>query len=65
MEYDADRYQDRCLNKLRILTDQAEKLLFDALRTQPPSFSLVDPLWSTWTLEHFGMLTARYRCASR
>jgi hypothetical protein len=46
--------QERLLSKLLILVDQAEKIFFDAYRLQGSDFAMTEPLWLTWTLEHFG-----------
>jgi hypothetical protein len=42
------------LAKLAGLIEQAEKVFFDACRTQSWDFVLSDPMWLSWTLENFG-----------
>ena len=41
---------------MSLLIDQAEKIFFEAYRTQGWEFALTEPLWLTWTLERFGEL---------
>ncbi|KAK1927716.1 hypothetical protein DB88DRAFT_45337 [Papiliotrema laurentii] len=44
---------EKALAKLVLLLEQAEKVFFDAYRTQGAEFVLQEPLWLSWTLEHF------------
>jgi hypothetical protein len=37
-----------------MLLEQAEKVFFEAYRLQGWEFVLEEPLWLSWTLEHFG-----------
>lgn len=46
--------QERLLSKLAALIEQAEKVFFDACKTQTWDFVLSEPLWLSWTLENFG-----------
>ena len=45
--------QEKLVVRLSALIDQAETLFFDAYRLQGETFSLTDPLWFSWTFEHF------------
>lgn len=40
-----------------MLAQHAEKLLFEAYRTTSYDFVFVEPLWLTWTMEHFSELS--------
>ncbi|WWD09206.1 hypothetical protein V865_007328 [Kwoniella europaea PYCC6329] len=44
---------DNNLYKLSALTDQAEKIFFEAYKREGQDFVFVEPLWFTWTLEKF------------
>lgn len=48
--------QDNFLGKLNQLVDQAEKVLLGACQRETYDFVFIEPLWLTWTLEHFGEL---------
>ena len=48
--------QDNFLGKLCQLVDQAEKVLLGACQRETYDFVFIEPLWLTWTLEHFGEL---------
>lgn len=43
--------------KLNGLADQADRLFFEACKTQKYEFVLTDPLWLSWTFEDFGKLS--------
>ncbi|WVN85632.1 uncharacterized protein L203_100781 [Cryptococcus depauperatus CBS 7841] len=47
------RKLDANLDKLTQLADQAEKILFGAYQRESDEFVFDEPLWTTWTLEHF------------
>ena len=42
------------MTKIGMLLEQAEKVFFEAYRLQGWEFVLEEPLWLSWTLEHFG-----------
>ena len=42
------------MGKMVMLVEQAEKVFFEAYRLQGADFAMSEPLWSTWTLGHFG-----------
>ncbi|ODN84165.1 hypothetical protein, variant [Cryptococcus amylolentus CBS 6039] len=44
---------DNNLGKLNQLADQADKVLLGACSRETSDFVFVEPLWLTWTLEHF------------
>ncbi|AFR93797.2 hypothetical protein C343_01687 [Cryptococcus neoformans C23] len=44
---------DNFLGKLNQLVDQAEKVLLGACQRETYDFVFIEPLWLTWTLEHF------------
>jgi hypothetical protein len=62
MQISLTDHQEKALAKLVLLLEQAEKVFFDAYRTQGAEFVLQEPLWLSWTLEHFGASTYLSPC---
>ena len=49
----APEAQDRVLNKLNLLLNQAETIYFESLSSPHSETITSTPMWTTWTLERF------------
>lgn len=56
-----DRSKDRQLYKMAHLIESLETLLYDACKLKGWKWVHEEPLWSTWTLEKFGMKLNQFK----